>query len=135
MSAAENKKLVQQIFDQLAKGNARPFVDSMAEDFKWTIAGSTQWSRTYEGKHAVVKELFGELQARLTPPIITAAHNFIADEDCVAVEARGSNTTKDGRPYNNHYCFVFRLAGGKLRQVTEYMDTHLAITALGNPTS
>ena len=134
MSAAENKKLMQQIFAELAKGNARPFVDSMADDFKWTIAGATQWSRTYEGKHAVIKELFGELQVRLTPPIITAACNFIADEDCVAVEARGSNTTKEGRPYNNSYCFVFRLAGGKLRQVTEYMDTQLATTALGAPT-
>ena len=133
MSAAENKKTMQQIFAELAKGNSRPFVDRMADDFKWTIAGSTQWSRTYAGKRAVIKELFGELQARLTPPIVTTAHNFISDEDCVAVEARGSNTTKDGRSYNNNYCFVFRLAGGKLQQVTEYMDTQLAITALGVP--
>ena len=134
MSTAENKKLMQQIFAELAKGNARPFVDSMADDFTWTISGSTNWSRKYTGKQSVIKELFGELQARLRPPIITAAHNFIADEDCVDVEAQGSNTTKDGRPYNNSYCFVFRLAGGKLRHVTEYMDTQLATTALGVPT-
>ena len=51
------------------------------------------------------------------------------------VEARGDNVTKSGAPYNNSYCFVFRLAGGKLAEVTEYMDTELVTAALGNPVS
>jgi ketosteroid isomerase-like protein len=51
----------------------------------------------------------------------------------VVVEARGDNVTKVGVPYCNTYCFVFRLEGGKLKEVTEYRDTELPTRALGNP--
>jgi hypothetical protein len=34
MSCIENKQLMQQVFAELAKGNGKPFVDSMADDFQ-----------------------------------------------------------------------------------------------------
>jgi len=130
MSAAENKQLMQHIFDELGQGNSRPLVESMADDFCWTVTGSTKWSRTYKGKEAVLGELFATLRSRMADRIRTIAERFIAEDDVVVVEARGNNTTKNGRPYNNRYCFVFRLANGKLQEVTEYMDTLLVATAL-----
>jgi len=130
MSAAENKQLLQHIFDELAQGNSRPLVESMADDFCWTVTGSTRWSKTYEGKQAVIGELFGTLRSRMADRIRTKAERFIAEDDLVVIEARGNNTTKSGKPYNNTYCFVFRLANGKLQEVTEYMDTLLVATAL-----
>ncbi len=132
MSAAENKQLMQGIFAEMAKGNARPLVEAMADDFRWTVPGTTKWSRTYEGKQAVLGELFGVLRDRIEGQMRTAAQRFIAEDDYVVVEARGNNTTKAGKPYNNSYCFVFRLAGGKLKEVTEYMDTELVTAALGD---
>jgi ketosteroid isomerase-like protein len=133
MSTASNKQLLQHIFSELAKGNSRPLMESMDDDFSWTITGATKWSRKYAGKEAVMKELLGALRARLAPPIITIGHRFIADGDLVAVEARGANTTKDGLPYANTYCFVFRLAEGKLQELTEYLDTELVTATLGDP--
>jgi len=121
----ENKQLMQNVFSELAKGNSRPFVDCMADDFKWTVTGTTKYSKTYAGKQTVIEELLGELRRRLAPPIVLEASRFIADGDYVVVEARGRNTTKEGVPYNNAYCFVFRIADGKLRELTEYMDTEL----------
>jgi len=131
MGAAENKQLMQEIFAEMAKGNARPLVEAMADDFRWTVPGTTKWSRTYEGKQAVLGELFGALRNRIEGNLRTTAQRFIAEGDFVVVEARGNNTTKAGKPYNNSYCFVFRLAGGKLKEVTEYMDTELVTAALG----
>ena len=58
------------------------------------------------------------------------ATRFIADEDCVVVEARGKNTTKGGNAYDNAYCYVFRLANGKLVEMTEYLDTELVTSVL-----
>ena len=133
MRATENKKVMQHIFSEFSKGNAQPFVESMADEFSWTITGTTKWSRKYDGKRVVIDELLGALRTRLAPPIILDACRFIADEDYVAVEARGRNTTKDGVPYNNVYCFVFRLADGKLREMTEYLGTELVTAALGHP--
>ena len=92
MTTAENKALLQNIFAELAKGNARPFVDGMADDFAWTITGMTAWSKTYRGKKVVVEELLGALRERLEPPIVTIAQRFIADGDFVAVEACGKKS-------------------------------------------
>jgi ketosteroid isomerase-like protein len=131
MSAAENKQLMQQIFAELAQGNARPLVEAMADDFRWHVAGTGTWAHTFEGKQAVIQELFGVLRERIEGNVKTIPQRFIADEDFVVVEARGNNVTKSGVPYNNTYCFVFRLADSKLQEVTEYMDTELCTAALG----
>jgi ketosteroid isomerase-like protein len=131
MSAPTNKQIVQDIFAELARGESKLFVESMADDFRWNLAGVTRWSQTFDGKQAVLTELFALLSSTLVGPIITTANRIIADGDYVVVEARGNSTTKTGIPYNNKYCFVFRLADGKLREVTEYMDTELATAAMG----
>jgi ketosteroid isomerase-like protein len=132
MSAVENKQIVQKIFAELAQGNSRPLVESMAEDFCWTVTGSNRWAGTYKGKEAVLNDLLGQLRVRIEGRIKTIAHRFIAEDDYVVVEARGNNITKEGRPYNNAYCFIIRLADGRLREITEYMDTELVSSVLGN---
>jgi ketosteroid isomerase-like protein len=133
MGATENKQLMRQIFEELSKGNSEPFVASMADDFRWTVTGTTKWSRTYEGKRSVLVDLFGPLRARITDRIRTTAHRLIAEGEYVVVEARGNNVTKSGMPYNNNYCFVFRLSDNRLKEVTEYFDTELVTAALGQP--
>ena len=131
MTATANKQLLQEIFAALAQSNSRPLVDAMADDFRWTMVGSNKWAKTYAGKQAVIGELFAALRRKMDR-VTTIAHRFIAEGDHVVVEARGANTTKAGVPYCNTYCFVFRLADGKLAEVTEYMDSEL-VNVLGDP--
>ena len=131
MSATENKQLLQNICSELSKGNGKPFVESLADDFRWTIIGSTKWSRTYRGKQEVTAELLRPLFAQFADQYTNTAHRFIAEDDYVVVECRGRVTTKSGRPYNNTYCWVCRVADGKLQELTEYLDTELLTAALG----
>ena len=133
MSATENTQLMQQIFAELSKGNGKAFRDSLAEDFRWTLTGTTKWSKTYEGKAAVLNDLLRPLFAQFADQYTNTAHRFIAEGEFVVVECRGRVTTKAGKPYNNVYCWVCRIADGKLRELTEYMDTELVATALGDP--
>ncbi len=131
MSTAENKQLMQHIFAELSQGNSKPFVEIMADDFCWTLTGTTSWSKTYAGKQAVLTDLLATLRSRIAGQIRTTADRILADGDYVVVEAHGNNTTRSGKPYNNRYCFIFRLAGGKLKEVTEYLDTELVAATLG----
>lgn len=131
MSAEENKQLMQHIFSELSKGNSMPFVESLADGVRWTITGTTRWSGTYDGKQAVLTELLGPLSSMFEGRISLTAHRFIAEGDHVVVEALGSNTTKAGKAYNNTYCYVFRIADGKVEELTEYMDTELVTAAMG----
>jgi ketosteroid isomerase-like protein/catechol 2,3-dioxygenase-like lactoylglutathione lyase family enzyme len=131
MGPVENKQLVQRVFAELERGNPRPFVDSFADDVRWTVMGTTPWSRIYDGKAAVLSDLLGPLRERLVHSVRVTPTRILADEDCVVVEARGEATTKGGRPYNNTYCWIFRLDAGKILEITEHLDTELAATVLG----
>jgi ketosteroid isomerase-like protein len=133
MSAAANKQLVQKVFAGLAQGDPKLFVDSMDEKFRWRISGDSPWSKTFEGKQAVLGGLFVLLRDRIADRPRTIAHRFIAEDDLVVVEASGNNVSKTGAVYDNSYCFVIRVSEGKLQEITEYCDTDLAMNALGAP--
>lgn len=133
MSATENKQIMQDVFSELAKGNGKPFVDSMAEDFCWILTGTTRWSKTYRGKEAVRKELLAPLFAQFADRYTNTAQRILADGEYVVVECRGRVTTKAGKPYHNAYCYVIRMAGGKMEELTDYLDTALVESALAAP--
>ena len=131
MSTEENKRLMQQVFDELAKGNSQALVEVLADDVDWHVTGTTKFSRTYSGKATLINELVGPLFSLIADQLTMVADRFIADDNYVVVEARGKATTKTGRHYNNKYCFVFRIEDRQIKEVTEYMDTHLVITTFG----
>lgn len=60
------------------------------------------------------------------------ANNIVAQGDYVVVEASRQAALQDGRLYNNKYCWVCRLAGGKIIEVREYMDTELVRKTFGS---
>lgn len=128
MSTEENKRLMQQVFDELAKGNSQALIEVMDDDVAWHVTGTTKFSKTYRGKAALINELVGPLFSQLADQLTMTADRFIADDNYVVVECRGRVTTRTGRPYNNKYCFVFRLEDRKIKEVTEYMDTQLVVT-------
>lgn len=134
MSASENKQLLREIFVEMAKGNTKPFGESLAADVRWTLTGATDWSKTYDGIEAVRSELITPLFERFADQYTNTATRIIAEDDTVVVEASGKVTTKSGKPYHNSYCFIFRLADGKIIEVTEYCDTELVSTVLDGKT-
>jgi uncharacterized protein len=135
VSAVENKRLMQRVFDQLADGNGQPFMDALADDARWTVIGSSAWSRTYEGKRAITDELLRPLFRQFADRYKARAIRIIAEDDVVVVEARGEVTTKSGQRYDQTYCYVFQLADGKVRELTEYLDTDLVNQVLEMPAS
>lgn len=130
-----NRQRLQHIMAELDKGNGKPFVDAMADDFCWTIPGDTPWSRTYSGKQAVVSELLQPLYAQFATPYISTTRRIMADGDTVIVEFQGKVITKAGKAYNNQYCYVFRMEGGQMKELMEYLDTALVNAALEAPSA
>ena len=125
MSATENKQLMETIFSELSKGNDKPFIDAMAEEMQWTWMGSGPLAKTFTGKQSVVNELWAAVRATINQPFKVVADRILVDGDWVVIEARGHNTTPDGKIYNNKYCWVCRISDGKLHELKEYMDTEL----------
>src|SRR5882724_1299310 len=104
MTADENKRLMQEIFAGLAVGDGRLFRESLAENVVMRVTGQYSWSRTFQGKASLLKDLYGYVGSLMSAPGRTIAERFIADDDVVVVEARGDMETKTGERYDNDYC-------------------------------
>ena len=133
MTVTDNKALIQDIMDARARRDAGPFNAAMADDFVWRITGSTAWSGEYVGKADVLERLIKPLRGQFTAPNSLTLSRIIAEGDYVVAECRGNATTLAGELYANTYCFVIRVADGKLRELTEYMDTALVERVLRPP--
>jgi ketosteroid isomerase-like protein len=131
MSAAENKKLMEGIFARVAAGDRAAFVDALADDVTMRVTGRYSWSRTFTGKAALLRELYGYLQTLLAEGRRTIPLRFIADGDHVVVEARGEMKTKAGVRYDNEYCLIYRLKDGRIVEIREYCDSALTEAVLG----
>ena len=133
MSVDDNKRLIREAFDGLANADAAAFLGLMAEDFTWIVEGQSKWSLRFEGKAAVQRDLIAPLFANFSTPYRNTHEEMIAEGDRVVVLCRGEVKTKAGKDYNNHYCFVIRMRGGKMVELREYMDTALAEAVLQLP--
>ncbi len=131
MSAAANKKLVQQVFADSANRSGTTFADNLAEDASWIVTGQYSWSHEFKGRDAIQTGLMGHFRSFFAERPRTVAFNFIADGDYVAVEARGDNVTKTGQRYDNQYCLVFKIENGRIKQIKEYCDSTLVERVLG----
>ncbi|RXZ65280.1 nuclear transport factor 2 family protein [Pelagerythrobacter rhizovicinus] len=127
-----NRELLTRAFAGLEQGDPGAFLSLFGEDIEWRVMGSSHWSKTIRGLAAVERDLVGPLLARLEGPYRNIPELILADGDHVVVLARGDAQTVEGKRYDNDYCFVFRLADGRIVEVREYMDTKLADAALGS---
>jgi hypothetical protein len=132
-TAATNRRLIESIFAALAEGDRRPFGEAMADDFCWTIAGHGPWSGTWRGREEVRRGLIAPLFAQFEGTYRNRALRIVAEGDTVVVECRGDVATRDGRRYDNHYCYLIEMRDGRMTSLTEYMDTALAEAVLTPP--
>jgi len=121
----DGKKLVMDVMAALANGDDRPFLDAMHNDMKWTWMGSGGLSRTFDGKESVLHELWKSVKTDIAQPFRVTATLILAEGDYVVVEGVGNNKTPNGKEYNNQYCWVMKICGGKIVELKEYMDTDL----------
>jgi uncharacterized protein len=130
MSAADNKKLMEIIFAGIAAGDRTSFVNALADDVTMTVTGQYSWSQTFHGKESVLRDLYGYV-ASLLKHRRAVPFRLIADDEWVAVEARGDMVTHAGERYDNHYCLIYRIENGKIREIREYQDSTLCERVLG----
>jgi hypothetical protein len=128
-----NRSTITAIMEAMSRGETRPFVDAMADDFTWRMTGTTAWSGTYTGKADVQQRLLRSLRELWGTRYKSTPSRILADGDHVVVETRGEVTTKTGKPYNNSYCFVIRMRDDKMVDLTEYFDTELVSSTLEPP--
>ena len=131
MSTTENKQLVLGFFDDIGKGNIQGALDRMVEDLRFTLIGTTRFSGVCKSRKEFVDHILAPLGAQLEGLLTFTTVNVVAEGDFVVVQSHGHSSTRTGVAYDNTYCHVFLVVGGKIREVTEYLDTELVTRAFG----
>lgn len=125
-SLEKNKAIVGRCLETFSSGDISGVAALMADDAVWIVMGQLQgMSGTYGRDEFVAlaegaKASYRERALKIEPLAMTA------EEDRVAVEAKGHAELLDGRVYEPDYHLLFKLRDGQIVEVREYMDTHHA---------
>lgn len=119
---SSSKQLIEDAFAAWARGEGSVF-DVLADDATWTITGTSAIAKTYTSRLQFMTETLGVMGSRLAEPIRVTVERVIGDGDTVAVVWRGHAMANDGKPYDNHYCWVMRVADGKVVDVLAWFDS------------
>lgn len=125
MAIEANKQLVRDAEDRIADSDREGWLSYLADDVTWTVMGETSWSRTYQGKESVRRELLGPLVAQYAEPYRRTITHLLAEGDWVVARAEGKVSTRRGDRYDNQYCFLYRIREGQIQEIVEYGDTAL----------
>lgn len=124
MSAEENKRTVQSIFEAFGRGDIPGVLEHVSEDVTWSAPGPEVV--TYFGErrgHAGAAEFFQQLGGSVDFEHFEPSA-FVAEGDKVVVLGRERGRVKrTGKTFDNDWALVFTLGGGKVTGFQCYENT------------
>lgn len=111
------------------EGNSNPY-DLFADDIEYEITGRTPVSGVMRGRAEIAEKLSAPFWERLES-VELFANEIVALEDGRVLFLGGSKgRAKNGRDYNQEYCYIFTVEAGKIKKILKYCDTALIETAI-----
>ncbi|MET0623430.1 MAG: nuclear transport factor 2 family protein [Pyrinomonadaceae bacterium] len=124
MSAEENKRVVQSIFEAFGRGDVPGVLSHLSEDVTWKAPGPEVVS--YFGDrsgHAGATEFFVQLGTNVDFEHFEPGV-FVAEGDRVVALGRERGKVKaTGKTFDNDWALVFTFAGGKVTDFQIYENT------------
>jgi ketosteroid isomerase-like protein len=122
------KDIVLNAWNTFASRDAERIAALFTEDAEWIAPKGNATAIALDhtdhmiGARQIARFIAQEMH-RMFSEVEIAFRGIHADGDVVIVEERMRATLPGGKPYENDYCFVFTVAGDRIREVREYMDT------------
>jgi uncharacterized protein len=130
MTIEANKEFVKRTWQKLLGGDAEGALANFADDVTWFLTGKLEGVSGLKKGKGAVREFLGGVAEAFPGGLTSEIKNAYGEGDTVIVELVNRGTSATGKPYENEYCFVFDLAGGKIRAIREYVDLEKAKIAL-----
>lgn len=117
---------VRDLFSNLETGHADSFFDKVRDDVDWTVMGTHPLAGHYRSKQAFRAATFARLNKVLKDGVILKVVDLHLDGNVAIVEMRALSTAKNGKPFDNTYCWVCTFADdGVIAKVRAYLDSAL----------
>jgi uncharacterized protein len=127
----DNQRLALETWDAVRRGDPKAAFANMSDEVTWRIPGLLE---PVSGLKRGKAEILGFLRwaARTFPAgFQTEVRGVYGDGATVVLELVNRSTAANGRAYENEYCFVFDIEGGRIRAVREYVDTQKVASIVG----
>jgi hypothetical protein len=123
--------VVRKTWEALAGGDVKTVFANITDDVTWTVPGMLPGiSGTKRGRDEIMEFLRG-VTRNFPGGLRSEIRKVHVAGDAVILEMTNRGTAANGRPYENEYCFVFEVEGGKVRRIREYVDTQRAAAVFG----
>lgn len=125
-----NLELIRATYEGSSEENGRNLLAALSPDIQWTEAAGFPYAGTYVGIDALMQGVFRRLATEWIG-YRADVHTYIADGDRVAAFGVYSGTYKaTGKAMTAPFAHLYRVAGGKIVRMTQYVDTVLVSRAL-----
>lgn len=125
----DNTAIVAAAWQAFASRDAARIAACFAADAEWiappgnATAIAIDYPHHMRGSEEIAHFIAIEFGRLFVADVAIDFRTMAAAGDLVLVEERMRATLVNGRSYDLPYCFVFSVAGGRIAQVREYMDT------------
>ena len=132
METEDTRRLIQDYYATLPTGDRDKLASLFTDDVEWFPPESAPIG-IIRGRDAVTAELGGETPRRMFKmrTFKVDVHKMLADGDTAVVQQAISAETRDGKQYDNEYCWVYTCRDGKISRIVEYADTRKAAQIFG----
>jgi ketosteroid isomerase-like protein len=124
MSIEDNVAIARRFYDSFTANDIDGVMETLAEDAQFRVPGKPdELSSAGWYDKAKIRRLFEFMTGRLKNGLRMEVLSVMADGDRVALEVISEGELENGRRYNNEYFVLFKITGGKIKEVREYNDT------------
>jgi uncharacterized protein len=125
-----NLELIRATYEGTSEENGHNLLAALSPEVQWTEAEGFPYAGTYVGIEALMQGVFRRLATEWIG-YRADAHTYLADGDRVAAFGVYSGTYKaTGKTMTAPFAHLYRIAGGKIVRMTQYVDTVLVSRAL-----
>ena len=127
MSALEkNEQLVVDFFKTLSTGELEKVRPLLHKDASWLpMVSGIPGEGIKKGRDVIIDDFLDPVRDMFEPgdPKVHI-DNILSKGDTVVCETRGTGRLKNGKDYNNVYCWVIVIKDGLIYAIREYMDSY-----------
>jgi len=132
MSKAEkhNEQFVRKFFKTLSTGNLEKLRPMFHQKAVWKVmATGIPGAGQTEGRDNIIDKFLGPIRGAFVDgdPKVKVL-SLVASGPMVVAEAHGTGSMKNGKQYDNKYCFVLKVKDDKILALREYMDSAHVLT-------
>jgi ketosteroid isomerase-like protein len=121
-----NEQIVRSFFATLSTGDLENIRATLHPDAAWIpMVKDVPGAGIHQPRDVIVDQFLAPVRGIFEDgDPKTTVDNIFSKGNMVCAETRGMGKLRNGKTYNNQYCWVIEIKDGLVHRIREYMDSH-----------